>query len=103
MFDFNKATLRSSSYSEIDKVVKILQENPQYKIEISGYTDNIGNKSYNLKLSEKRAKSVMEYIVAKGVDKDRITSVGYGSQMPIATNATEEGRQKNRRVEFVLK
>ncbi len=103
LFDFNKSTLRSESFPELDKVVKILKNNTQYTIEISGHTDIIGNKSYNLNLSSERAKSVATYLESKGIDKKRITSVGFGSTQPIADNGTEEGRQSNRRVEFMLK
>lgn len=103
LFDFNKATLRPTSYPELLKVVNILKKSPTYKIEISGHTDNIGNKSYNLELSKTRAEEVAKYLVSKGIDKSRIISVGKGSSDPIQSNESEAGRQKNRRVEFVLK
>ncbi len=103
LFDFNKSILRSSSYPELLKVADILKKNEAYKIEISGHTDNIGNKSYNLELSKARAEEVAKYLVSKGIDKSRIVSVGRGSSDPINSNESETGRQKNRRVEFVLK
>jgi len=103
LFDFNKSTLRTSSFPELLKVVNILKKNLTYKIEISGHTDNIGNKSYNIELSKARAEAVAKYLISKGIDKSRIVSVGKGSGDPIATNETDLGRQKNRRVEFMLK
>jgi outer membrane protein OmpA-like peptidoglycan-associated protein len=102
LFDFNKSTLQNSSFSELDKVVKILIENPNYFIEIRGHTDNIGNKSYNIKLSEERARSVGAYLISKGVDTYRISYKGFGSSIPIAGNTDEAGRSLNRRVEFIL-
>jgi outer membrane protein OmpA-like peptidoglycan-associated protein len=99
-FDFDKATLRPDSKPELDRVVKVLKDNPSMKIEISGHTDNKGSASYNLKLSEARAKSVVEYLHANGTDLSRLTYKGYGFAKPIATNETEEGRQLNRRTEF---
>lgn len=103
LFDFDKSTLRPSSFPELLKVVNILVKNPSYKIEISGYTDNIGNKSYNIDLSKRRAEAVAKYLTSKGIDNGRIVFLGKGSNDPIATNETDAGRQKNRRVEFVLK
>ncbi len=102
-FDFGKATLRSDSESELDRLAKLLNDVPALKIEISGHTDNVGSQSFNQKLSENRAKSVVEYLVSrKGISADRLTYVGYGFQQPIATNDTEEGRQQNRRTEFKI-
>jgi outer membrane protein OmpA-like peptidoglycan-associated protein/6-phosphogluconolactonase (cycloisomerase 2 family) len=103
LFDFNKSTLRPSSFVELQKVVNILKNNPKFNIEISGHTDNIGNKSYNLSLSKDRADAVASYLISKGIDKNRIKTVGEGSTNPIATNSSEEGRQQNRRVEFMMK
>jgi outer membrane protein OmpA-like peptidoglycan-associated protein len=73
---------------------------PTLRIEISGHTDNVGSKSYNKKLSEKRAKAVVDYLVDKGIDKSRLAFAGYGFAQPIASNDTPLGRQKNRRTEF---
>jgi outer membrane protein OmpA-like peptidoglycan-associated protein/tetratricopeptide (TPR) repeat protein len=102
-FDFGKATLRSDSESELDRLAKLLTDVPTLKIEISGHTDNVGSQSFNQKLSENRAKSVVEYLVnKKGISAERLTYVGYGFQQPIATNDTEEGRQQNRRTEFKI-
>lgn len=99
-FDFDKATLRADSKPELDRVAKVLRENPSMKIEISGHTDNKGSATYNLKLSESRAKSVVDYLIANGIEKNRLTYKGYGFLTPIASNDTEEGRQMNRRTEF---
>jgi outer membrane protein OmpA-like peptidoglycan-associated protein/tetratricopeptide (TPR) repeat protein len=99
-FDFNKATLRPESTAELDRLVKLMNENPTLKIELSGHTDNKGTAAYNKKLSEERAKSVYDFCISKGVSKDRLTYVGYGFDKPIATNDTEEGRQLNRRTEM---
>jgi len=102
-FDFNKSTLRANSNPELQKVVELMKKNPTNKIEISGHTDNIGNKSYNIELSKARAEEVKKYLISKGIDANRIVSIGKGSSDPIDTNDTENGRQRNRRVEFMLK
>lgn len=101
-FDFDKYSLREESYPELDNLVKLLNENPKLKIEISGHTDNKGRTAYNYALSEKRAQTVVNYLVGKGVKKDRLTSIGYGYDKPIASNETIEGRQLNRRTEFKI-
>jgi outer membrane protein OmpA-like peptidoglycan-associated protein len=107
-FDFDKWDLRPESFVELDRVVKLLQENPAIEIEMSAHTDSRGADEYNLKLSDNRARSVMEYILSKGIASNRITSHGYGETMPVAPNANPdgtdnpEGRQLNRRVEFKI-
>jgi outer membrane protein OmpA-like peptidoglycan-associated protein/tetratricopeptide (TPR) repeat protein len=101
-YDFNKATLRPESVAELDRLYKLLVENPTLKIEISGHTDNVGSASYNQKLSESRANSVVNYLLEKGITKSRLTYKGYGFNRPIAKNDTEEGRQQNRRTEFEI-
>ncbi|MFL5774342.1 MAG: OmpA family protein [Flavisolibacter sp.] len=101
-FDFDKWDLRPESYLELDRVVKLLNENPAIVIEMSAHTDSRGADDYNFRLSDNRARSVMEYIVSKGIAADRITSKGYGETMPVAGNETDEGRQLNRRVEFKI-
>ena len=101
-FDFNKATLRPESVAELDRLNKLMNDTPTLKIEISGHTDNIGSASVNQKLSENRAKAVVDYLVDKGVAKDRLDYKGYGFTQPVATNDTEEGRQQNRRTEFKI-
>jgi OmpA-OmpF porin, OOP family len=101
-FDFDKWDLRPESYIELNRVVKLLNENPAIEIEMSAHTDSRGSDEYNFKLSDQRAKSVMEYIISKGIDPGRITSHGYGETKPVASNDTDEGRQLNRRVEFKI-
>ena len=101
-FDFDKATLRPESAYELDRLAKLMQEMPSLKIELSGHTDNKGKAEYNQNLSENRARSVVEYLVQKGVASDRLTSVGYGLSQPIATNDTDAGRQLNRRTEMKI-
>ncbi len=101
-FDFNKATLRPESKAELENLTQLMRENPTLKIEISGHTDNVGSAAYNKTLSEQRAKAVVDYLIAAGIAADRLTSVGYGFDKPIASNATDEGRQLNRRTEFKI-
>jgi outer membrane protein OmpA-like peptidoglycan-associated protein/YHS domain-containing protein len=99
-FDFDKALLRPDSKPELARVVDVLKNNPGMKIEISGHTDNKGSAAYNQKLSEARAKSVIDFLISTGIDKSRLTYKGYGFTKPVASNETEEGRQLNRRIEF---
>jgi len=99
-YDFNKATLRPESIAELERLFKLMEESSSLKIEISGHTDNVGSATYNQKLSEDRAKSVVDYLLDKGISKDRLVYKGYGFERPIAPNDTEEGRQQNRRTEF---
>lgn len=101
-FDFDKWDLRPESYVELDRVVKLLAENPAIEIEMSAHTDSKGADDYNFRLSDNRAKSVREYIVSKGINAARIVSQGYGETKPVATNDTDDGRQLNRRVEFKI-
>jgi len=99
-FDYDKATLRPESYAELNRVVQILDKQPKLKIEISGHTDNKGAYDYNKKLSRDRAKTVVDYLIEKGISADRLSYEGYAFDKPIAPNDTDEGRQMNRRVEF---
>jgi outer membrane protein OmpA-like peptidoglycan-associated protein len=99
-FDYDKATLRPESKTELDRLVSLLKALPDLKIEISGHTDNIGSPTYNKKLSESRAMAVVQYLVSAGIDSKRLTYIGYGFEQPIATNETDAGRQLNRRTEF---
>lgn len=99
-FDFDKATLRPESNTELDRLTKLLKDMPTLVIEISGHTDNVGSAAYNKTLSESRAKSVVDYLLKNGIEKSRLSYIGYGFDQPIATNSTDEGRQKNRRTEF---
>lgn len=101
-FDYKKSELRKQSINELERLAKLLSDFPTLKIEISGHTDSIGTPEYNLELSIARAKSVVSYLVKKGISENRLTYVGYGSQKPVATNETEAGRQMNRRSEFKI-
>ena len=107
-FDFNKATLKPEPEVELDRLFNLLQENPSLIVEIAGHTDNKGSKRYNQLLSEARAKSVVTYLVDKGIDAERLSARGYGEERPIAANElpngkdNPEGRQLNRRTEFEI-
>jgi OOP family OmpA-OmpF porin len=101
-FDFDKWDLRPESYVELDRVVKLLTENPTIEIELSAHTDSRGSDEYNMKLSDNRAKSVTSYILSKGIAPGRVVSQGYGETRPVSTNDTDDGRQLNRRVEFKI-
>ncbi len=103
IFEFNSADLNESSYIELDRVVKLMTNNPQIKIEISAHTDDVGSQNYNLKLSNKRAASVVEYLIDKNVDNTKLISKGYGKSSPkYFPVETEENRAKNRRVELKI-
>lgn len=105
-YDFNKATLKPESFPSLDSLVSLLNFYPKMVIEVSAHTDNLGSDQYNMTLSEKRAKSVMDYLINKGIDPARLQSKGYGETMPVAPNTlpngkdNPEGRAKNRRTEF---
>ena len=101
-FDFDKATLRPESTAELARLIALLTEIPNLKIEISGHTDSKGDNAYNKKLSERRAKSVTDYLIKKGIATARLRSAGYGEDKPISTNDTDAGRQLNRRTEFEI-
>lgn len=101
-FDFDKTTLKSESFVELDKVVDFLKTNSHISIEIAGHTDNKGSDVYNQNLSQGRSQSVVDYIISKGIDSSRLQAQGYGESKPIDTNDTEEGRANNRRVEFTV-
>lgn len=101
-FDVDKYELRQESYTELEKVAEFLLKNPVLMVEISGHTDNTGSESYNLALSEKRAKSVAEFLNNKAISKNQIQIKGYGSKKPLFPNTTEENKQQNRRIEFKI-
>ncbi len=102
LFNFDEFTLSTQSIQELDEMVIYLTSRPELIISISGHTDNIGNKTYNLDLSRKRAKAVAVYLMQRGIDKKRISYQGFGSSKPLEANNTIAGRNKNRRVEFTL-
>ena len=102
LFETGKSILTQSSYTELERLFNIMTENAMMKIEISGHTDKTGSEPLNFKLSQDRAKAVVEYLVKKGINQSRIEFRGYGSLQPISDNATSGGRAKNRRVEFKI-
>lgn len=101
-FDFDKAVLRPESFPELDRIVSLMNEKPTMQIEISGHTDSAGPDQYNLGLSERRAKSVVQYLNGKKIDKSRMNVVFFGESKPVDSNDTTEGRRRNRRVEFKI-
>jgi outer membrane protein OmpA-like peptidoglycan-associated protein len=103
LFETAKSVILKNSYKNLNEVVKILNENPDLKLDIEGHTDNTGNPEKNQKLSEDRAAAVMAYLVNKGIDATRLSSAGYGADQPVADNSTVKGRAQNRRVEMKLK
>lgn len=102
-FEYNKTALLSASFPELDKVVAFIKETDAKLIEISGHTDSDGADAYNKTLSQGRAKSVVSYLISKGIEPTRLIAVGYGETRPIDTNYTDTGKAQNRRVEFLLK
>lgn len=102
LFDTNSAVILESSFSELNELVGYLKRNIDKKIDISGHTDNVGSDAANQKLSDARAKSVMSYLVTNGIEESRMTAIGFGEEKPVDSNDTFEGRQKNRRVEFII-
>ena len=102
LFQFNSATLESTSSAQLDKLVAYLQRNPTMKILVKGHTSSEGSEEYNQKLSENRSKSVVDYLILKNISKERLTFKGFGKSQPINPNGTEESRQQNRRVEFEI-
>lgn len=101
-FDFKKATLRTESFSELNRIVNLMKDNSGMTVEISGHTDATGPNDYNMWLSEWRAKAVATYLIQKSIEKERISVVFFGETKPADTNETKEGRRKNRRVEFKI-
>jgi len=101
-FDVDKFDLKEKSVTELQKILRFMRENPRVRVEISGHTDNTGSAAHNNELSEQRARAVNQYLIDKGIDQSRLIPRGYGSSHPIASNDTEEGRQKNRRIQFKI-
>lgn len=101
-FDFDQVTLRAESYSELDRIAKMMTERSTMTIEIDGHADATGPEQYNLELSKRRAAAVQKYVVGKGVNASRVTIAFFGESKPVVPNTTKENRRKNRRVEFVI-
>ena len=100
LFDFDKSNVKPEAGAILDRLVAFMNENKDKKVNLSGYTDNVGTERYNQGLSERRVASVKDYVVKKGVDGGRVSGQGFGESKPIADNKTREGRAKNRRVEI---
>lgn len=101
-FDFSKAVLRPESFPELNRLVDLLKERPQMEVEVAGHTDSSGPESFNLLLSQFRAEAVTSYLTAKGIQPSRIKTSFFGEARPVVSNDTREGRNKNRRVEFII-
>ena len=102
-FDFDRANVREDVRNRLGRVIQLLKEMPDIDVDIVGYTDNVGTEQYNIALSLRRAESVRDYVVARGIDEERLGVAGRGMSEPIVSNATPEGRAVNRRVEFVVR
>ena len=101
-FDTGSATVKPESEPALDEMVKLLKGSPELKVYVVGHTDNVGGPESNLKLSSDRAASVVRALTARGISASRLKFAGVGSYSPVASNNTDEGRAKNRRVEFVV-
>jgi outer membrane protein OmpA-like peptidoglycan-associated protein len=100
LFDFNKSTLQPASDPVLQQILDLLKKSPPLKIEVQGHTDNVGGDAYNQTLSEARAKAIVTWLTQHGIAADRLTAKGFGKTKPVADNATDTGRAKNRRVEI---
>ena len=100
-FDIGKSTIKPESMGEINRIVTLMKENPELKFSVEGHTDNTGSAGNNQTLSEARSQAVVDKLVENGIAKNRLKAAGKGQTSPIADNGTDEGRAKNRRVEFV--
>jgi OOP family OmpA-OmpF porin len=100
-FDFDQSYIRPEDFGKLDKDVATLKEWGNVKVEVAGHTDSVGTDAYNMGLSLRRAESVRNYLVDKGIAADRLTVRGYGESQPVADNATDAGRFQNRRVELI--
>jgi outer membrane protein OmpA-like peptidoglycan-associated protein len=102
LFEFDKADLKPGATRSLTKLAEFLRENPERKITIEGYTDNVGSDAYNRELSQRRADSVRDFLIQNGTSADRITARGLGEEYPVASNDTQAGRQQNRRVQIII-
>jgi outer membrane protein OmpA-like peptidoglycan-associated protein len=101
-FDFATATLKDESIPELNRLVLFLKTNPSIRMELAGHTDSVGTDSFNTELSQKRAEAVVAFLLKEGIMAPRLVAKGYGESRPVSSNVSEEGRQKNRRVEFTI-
>ncbi|MDN5871046.1 MAG: OmpA family protein [Nitrococcus sp.] len=102
LFAFDSAELSAAADAPLDKLASFLRAHPSYRVRVEGYTDSVGSMAYNQRLSERRAQSVADAMMARGIASGRMTVVGYGEANPVAPNSTEAGRARNRRVELVI-
>jgi OOP family OmpA-OmpF porin len=102
-FDFDRYSLRPEAVRTLDEAVRVLQQNPTVKVEIEGHTCNIGTAEYNLALGERRANSVRDYLVSRGIGADRLHTISYGEERPKYDNAREETRRLNRRAALTVR
>jgi len=103
LFEFNSTKIAEDNYAGLDVVADFLKENPNISVKVEGHTDSVGSKSYNQDLSERRANSVADYLIGKGVDINQVSTEGFGFSKPVASNKTAAGRAKNRRTELKFK
>ncbi|NLR92256.1 OmpA family protein [Flammeovirga agarivorans] len=101
-FESNKYQLKNKSAAELEQILEFMKRNPDVAVEIAGHTDNIGTIEYNKDLSQKRAQAVVNYLISNDINASRLKAIGYGESQPISSNKTEEGRQENRRIEFII-
>jgi outer membrane protein OmpA-like peptidoglycan-associated protein/Tol biopolymer transport system component len=101
-YDLNSHTIQRASFDNLDYIVDVMRMEPDLRLKIGAHTDNTGSEEYNLDLSEKRALSVVEYLEGKNIDRERLQWIGFGNSMPASDNSTEQGRARNRRVEFEI-
>jgi outer membrane protein OmpA-like peptidoglycan-associated protein len=101
-FENGKDIIKLESFSSLDELAEVLKKKSSWGLQLAGHTDNVGDEQKNLILSKKRAEAVKNYLVSKGIDISRISTLYFGETMPIASNDTPEGRQKNRRVEMKI-
>lgn len=103
MFEYNKAVIKEESYDLLNEIADVIKANPQIKeLSVEGHTDSDGSNKYNKKLSDKRAAAVRTYLVEHGIAENALLSKGWGEEKPIADNESDEGKAKNRRVEFII-
>jgi OmpA-OmpF porin, OOP family len=101
-FDFDKTTLKSESFPELNRIVDLMNGRTTMQVDIAGHADATGETQYNLELSKRRAQAVQQYLIGKGIAESRISTSFYGESKPVESNASKEGRRKNRRVEFKI-